>query len=58
MIQFVQQLTVNNVPYDLQLFPRKTHSIAGTEVRPFLFDRILKEFETYLLPPASDGETR
>ena len=50
MVQFVQQLTVNNIPYDLQIYPRKTHSIAGTEVRPHLFNRILAEFETYLKP--------
>jgi dipeptidyl-peptidase-4 len=32
-VQFVQQLIVNNIPYDLQIYPRKTHSIAGAEVR-------------------------
>ena len=56
MVQFVQQLTVNNLPYDLQIYPRKTHSIAGTEVRPHLFNRILAEFEMYLKPtPNSDS---
>jgi dipeptidyl-peptidase-4 len=53
MVQFVQQLTVNNIPYDLQIYPRKTHSIAGTEVRPHLFNRILAEFEMYLKPPVA-----
>jgi dipeptidyl-peptidase 4 len=52
-VQFVQQLIVNNIPYDLQIYPRKTHSIAGKEVRPHLFNRILAEFETYLMPPVS-----
>jgi len=52
-IQFVQQLVTNNIPYDLQLYPRKTHSIAGTEVRPHLYNRILAEFETYLKPPVT-----
>ncbi len=52
-IQFLQQLIVNNIPYDLQLYPRKTHSIAGTEVRPHLFNRILAQFETYLKPPVT-----
>ncbi|WP_263358489.1 S9 family peptidase [Acidicapsa ligni] len=47
-VQFVQQLIVNNIPYDLQIFPRKTHSIAGTEVRPELYNRILMHFEEYL----------
>ncbi|HEY9127096.1 MAG TPA: DPP IV N-terminal domain-containing protein [Acidobacteriaceae bacterium] len=54
-IQFVQQLIVNNKPYDLQLYPRKTHSIAGGEVRPHLFNRILNQFETYLAPPVSEA---
>jgi dipeptidyl-peptidase-4 len=52
-IQFIQQLIVNNIPYDLQLYPRKTHSIAGAEVRPHLFNRILTQFETYLMPPVT-----
>jgi dipeptidyl-peptidase-4 len=54
-VQFVQQLTVNNVPYDLQIYPRKTHSIAGTEVRPHLYNRILAQFEEYLKPAVSEG---
>jgi dipeptidyl-peptidase-4 len=53
MVQFVQQLIVNDIPYDLQIYPRKTHSIAGTEVRPHLFSRILAQFETYLKPPVA-----
>jgi len=53
IVQFIQQLTVNNVPYDLQIYPRKTHSIAGTEVRPHLFNSILAQFETYLMPPVT-----
>ena len=52
-VQFVQQLIVNNVPYDLQIYPRKTHSIAGKEVRPHLYNRILAQFETYLKPPVT-----
>ena len=52
-MQFIQQLTVKNIPYDLQLYPRKTHSISGTEVRPHLFNRILQHFETYLMPPVT-----
>ena len=55
-IQFIQQLVVNNIPYDLQLYPRKTHSIAGTEVRPHLYNRILAQFETYLKPPVESGQ--
>ena len=49
-IQFVQQMTVHNVPYSLNVYPRKTHSIAGTEVRPHLYNSILDHFEEYLMP--------
>lgn len=49
-IQFVQTLIAANKPYDLQLYPRKTHSIAGIEARTHLFERILAHFEMYLKP--------
>ena len=47
-IQFLQPLIDAGIPYDLQLFPRKTHSIAGPTARNELFNRILWQFETYL----------
>jgi dipeptidyl-peptidase-4 len=49
-IQFVQKLIDAHKPYALQLFPRKTHSIAGADARIELYDRILAQFETYLMP--------
>jgi dipeptidyl-peptidase-4 len=49
-IQFLQPLIDAGIPYDLQLFPRKTHSIAGPIARNQLFNRILWQFETYLKP--------
>jgi dipeptidyl-peptidase-4 len=49
-IQFVQALIAADKPYDLQLYPRKTHSIAGNEARTHLFERILAQFENYLKP--------
>lgn len=49
-IQFIQPLIEAGIPYDLQLFPRKTHSIAGPTARNELFQRILWQFETYLKP--------
>lgn len=49
-IQFVQQLIDAHIPYDLQLFPRKTHSIAGADARTELYNRILAHFERYLMP--------
>ena len=47
-IQYIQKLIDANVPYDLQLYPRKTHSIAGPEARTHLYERILAQFEMYL----------
>jgi dipeptidyl-peptidase-4 len=49
-VQFVQKLIEAGIPYDLQIFPRKTHSIAGPDVRTELFNRILAHFEEYLKP--------
>ena len=49
-IQFVQQLIEARIPYDLQLFPRKTHSILGADARTNLYNRILAQFEQYLMP--------
>ena len=49
-IQFLQPLIDAGIPYDLQLFPRKTHSIAGPTARNELYNRILWQFETYLKP--------
>ncbi len=32
-VQFVQKLIEAGIPYDLQIFPRKTHSISGPDVQ-------------------------
>ena len=47
-IQFIQGLIDAGIPYDFQVFPRKTHSIAGNDARVELFNRILAHFERYL----------
>ena len=49
-VQFVQKLIDAGIPYDLQIFPRKTHSLAGPEAQTELFRRVLAQFETYLKP--------
>ncbi len=56
-VQFVQRLIDAGVPYDLQIFPRKTHSLAGPEAETQLYNRILAQFENYLKPeaPAAGG---
>jgi dipeptidyl-peptidase-4 len=55
-VQYVQKLIEAGIPYDLQIYPRKTHSILGPDVRTQLFNRILAQFETYLKPPAAPGD--
>ena len=49
-VQFVQQLIEAQMPYDLQIYPRKTHSLAGDDVQTHLYNRILAHFEQYLKP--------
>ena len=51
-VQFVQKLIEAQIPYDLQIYPRKTHSISGSDVRTHLFTRILAQFDQYLKPQA------
>ena len=51
-VQYIQKLIEAGLPYDLQIYPRKTHSIAGADVRVHLFNRILGQFEEYLKPVA------
>ncbi len=50
-VQYVQKLIEAGIPYDLQIYPGKTHSISGPDVRTHLFNRILAHFEMYLKPP-------
>lgn len=49
-VQFIQRLIEAQLPYDLQIYPRKTHSIAGSDVRTHLYNRILAHFDEYLKP--------
>jgi dipeptidyl-peptidase 4 len=55
-IQYIQKLIDVDIPYDFQVYPRKTHSIAGPEARTHLFHRILAHFETYLKPPVDSAK--
>jgi dipeptidyl-peptidase-4 len=54
-VQFVQRLIEAQIPYDLQIYPRKTHSISGPDVRTHLYNRILAHFEQYLKPAEDDA---
>ncbi len=47
-LQLLDPFIEAGIPYDLQLFPRKTHSIAGFAPRNELYNRILAHFETWL----------
>jgi len=51
-IQYIQKLIEAGIPYDLQLYPRKTHSISGEDARVHLYSRILDHFEKNLKPQA------
>jgi dipeptidyl-peptidase 4 len=48
-IQFVQKLIDADLPYDLQLYPRKTHGVSGREATTHLYTRILDHFQHYLM---------
>jgi dipeptidyl-peptidase 4 len=52
-VQFLQKLIEAGIPYDLQIYPRKTHSISGPEARTDLYNRVLAQFEEYLMPSGS-----
>jgi dipeptidyl-peptidase 4 len=54
-VQFVQKLIENGIPYNLQIYPRKTHSLSGDDVRTHLYNGILAHFEEYLKPEALAG---
>jgi dipeptidyl-peptidase-4 len=52
-IQMVNGLINANKQFDLMLYPRKTHGIAGTAARTNLFTRIQWQFEHYLMNAAA-----
>ena len=54
-IQFIQKLIDADVPYDLQLYPRKTHGIEGADATAHLFSRIRAHFQMYLQPPVVEN---
>jgi dipeptidyl-peptidase-4 len=47
-IQFIDAMVNAGRPFDLQLYPGKTHGIAGPEARTHLFNRMLWQWEQYL----------
>lgn len=47
-LQFIQKLVKLQIPYDLQIYPRTTHSFSGNDVRMHMYRRILAHFEQHL----------
>jgi len=49
-MQFMYALINNGIPFDVQIYPRKTHAISGSKTRDHLFHRIQKQFDDVLMP--------
>lgn len=47
-IQLIDAMIQAGQPFDLQLYPGKTHGIAGPQARTHLFNRMLWQWEQYL----------
>ena len=56
-MQFMYTLINNGIPFDVQIYPRKTHAISGGKTRIHLFHRIQKQFDDYLMPQAKATST-
>ncbi len=56
-VQYIQKLIEAGIPYGYNIYPRKTHSIAGTDDRTELFSAILDHFEHYLMHPSSQSQS-
>ena len=55
-MQYIEQLIKAHIPYDYNVFPRKTHSIAGEDDRTVLFTKLLDHFDRYLMHPEADDK--
>jgi dipeptidyl-peptidase-4 len=51
--QYIQKLIEAGIPYDYNIYPRKTHSVSGPEDQTELYNKVLLHFETYLKEPAA-----
>jgi dipeptidyl-peptidase-4 len=56
-MQYIEQLIKAHIAYDYNVFPRKTHSIAGADDRTILFTKIVDHFERYLMSPQPEDKT-
>jgi dipeptidyl-peptidase-4 len=59
-MQMANRFIASGVQFDLQLYPGKTHSIAGTAARTHMFYRILDHFDRWLMatPPVAAAAER
>ncbi len=48
--QYIQRLIQAGIPYDYNIYPRKTHSVSGPDDQVELFSKIVDHFERYLKP--------
>jgi dipeptidyl-peptidase 4 len=54
-VQLVQALIESGMPYDLKIFPQKTHSLSGAQTRTELYEAILEYFDQHLLTAPDRG---
>jgi dipeptidyl-peptidase-4 len=54
-VQYIQKLLDAGIPYDYNIFPRKTHSVAGPVAQESLHNRLLWQFETYVKDAKPEG---
>jgi dipeptidyl-peptidase-4 len=55
--QYIQKLIEAGIPYDYNIYPRKTHSVSGVDDQTELYGKILDHFERYLIN-AKPAETK
>jgi dipeptidyl-peptidase-4 len=51
--QYIQKLIEAGIPYDYNIYPRKTHGVSGPEDQTELYNKVLQHFELYLKAPAA-----
>jgi dipeptidyl-peptidase-4 len=52
-VQYIQKLIEAGIPYDYNIYPRKTHGVSGTDDQTELYNKVLQHFETYLKAPSA-----
>jgi dipeptidyl-peptidase 4 len=57
-MQYIEELIKAHIPYDYNVFPRKTHAIAGADDQTLLFGKIVDHFERYLMQPEDKAERK